>query len=267
VCAVSYLNTVPLVWGFLNDPALRGVIDLEFELPSVCADHLRAGKADIGIVPVIEMARQKLEYIRGVGITSDGPVRSILLFSKVPFSEVKTLATDNGSRTSVMLSRIILAEKYGAKPTIVSQPPDLTAMLATSDAALLIGDAALRADPSQIPFACLDLGDEWTRMTGLPMVFALWSGAKDKIAEPIGEAFRASCRYGLAHLDDIVPRQARERGFSEQLVRDYFTCHIVFELSDRHYAGLQQYLKLATALDHADGVRYAGHHTVAALEV
>jgi chorismate dehydratase len=252
VCAVSYLNTVPLVWGFLHDPSLRGVIDLKFALPSICADRLRAGEAEIGIVPVIEMARQNLDYIRGVGITSDGPVRSILLFSKVPFSQIKTLATDNGSRTSVMLSRVILAEKFGAKPQVISQPPDLTAMLGMADAALLIGDAALRVDPAHLPFECLDLGEEWTRMTGLPMVFALWSGKKGRIAEPLGEAFRASCRYGLAHMDEMVTVEAKARGFTEELVREYFTRYIIFELTDRHYAGLQQYLKLATALDRAD---------------
>ncbi|MEQ1885586.1 MAG: menaquinone biosynthesis protein [Bryobacteraceae bacterium] len=264
VCAVSYLNTVPLVWGFLHDPALRGIIDLEFALPSVCADRLRSGAADIGIIPVIEMARQNLDYIRGVGITSDGPVRSILLFSKVPFNEIRTLATDTGSRTSVMLSRVILAEKYGAKPKVFSHPPDLQTMLATHDAALLIGDAALDVEPSQIPYACLDLGDEWTRMTGLPMVFALWSGKPERIAEPLGEAFRASCRYGMAHLDDIVPLEAKRLGYTEQLVRDYFTRYVSFDMTDRHYAGLQQYLKLATALDRADGVRYAGDPTAAA---
>jgi len=262
VCAVSYLNTVPLVWGFLQDPALRGKIEIDFALPSVCADRLRSGGAEIGIVPVIEMARQNLDFIRGVGISSDGPVRSILLISKVPFGQIKTLATDSGSRTSVMLSRVILAEKYGAEPAVVSQPPDLAAMLGVADAALLIGDAALKVDPANLPFACLDLGDEWTRMTGLPMVFALWSGAKDAIGEPLGEAFRASCRYGLAHMDDIVASQSAERRFPESLVREYLTRHIVFELTDRHYAGLEQYLTLATALDRADTqVRVTGSVT------
>ena len=88
VCAVSYLNTVPLVWGMLHEPdaELRDVFDLRFALPSDCADQLASGEADIGIVPVIEMARQKLDYFRGTGIACHGPVRSILLISKVPFA-------------------------------------------------------------------------------------------------------------------------------------------------------------------------------------
>ena len=155
------------------------VFDLRFALPSECADQLASGEADIGIVPVIEMARQKLEYFRGTGIACHGPVRSILLVSKVPFREIQTLATDSGSRTSVMLARVILAEKYGVEPKLISRRADLAPMLGEADAALLIGDAALRVDPATLPFETLDLGGEWTAMTGLPMVFAVWAGRKD----------------------------------------------------------------------------------------
>src|SRR5580658_7860205 len=124
VCAVSYLNTVPLVWGMLHSPDPedgRDVFDLRFALPSACADELASGEADIGIVPVIEMARQELDYFPGTGIACHGPVRSILLVSKVPFRDIRTLATDAGSRTSVQLARIILAEKFGVAPSLISR--------------------------------------------------------------------------------------------------------------------------------------------------
>src|ERR1700675_3470985 len=103
----------------------RDLFDLRFALPSVCADQLATGEADIGIVPVIEMARQKLDYFRATGIACRGAVRSILLVSKVPLREIKTLATDTGSRTSVMLSRVILAEKYGVQPRLTSRRAEL----------------------------------------------------------------------------------------------------------------------------------------------
>ena len=122
---MSYLNTVPLVWGLLKDPSQSRIFDLRFAVPSICADQLASGEADIGIVPVIEMARQKLSYFSETGIASYGAVRSILLVSKVPFREIKKLATDSGSRTSVMLSRIVLAEKYGVEPR---QVPDFIAL-------------------------------------------------------------------------------------------------------------------------------------------
>ena len=247
VCAVSYLNTVPLVWGMLHGEE-RQIFDLRFALPSECADQIASGEADIGIVPVIEMARQKLEYFPGTGIACHGPVRSILLISKVPFREIRTLATDSGSRTSVQLSRIILAEKFGGTPRLISRCADLTTMLGEADAALLIGDAALRVDPKKLPFETLDLGGEWVSMTGLPMVFAVWAGRKDIVRPNFADAFQNSCRYGLARIDEIVKAEAG-RGFEEALVRKYLTEHIVFELGERDYAGMKLYLDHAVRLE------------------
>lgn len=248
VCAVSYLNTVPLVWG-IEHGEQAGIFDLTYALPSECADQLASAEADIGIVPVIEMARQKLEYFRGAGIACRGAVRSILLVSKVPLVEIKTLATDTGSRTSVMLARIVLAEKYGVQPKLISRRAELAPMLGEADAALLIGDPALHLDPSTLPFETLDLGLEWTRMTGLPMVFAVWSGRKEIMQPAFEQAFLDSCRYGLAHVDEIVLEQAPIRGITPQLAREYLTRNIVFELAARDHEGLDLYLKQAAALD------------------
>ena len=251
VCAVSYLNTVPLVWGLLHAPApeLRESFDLGFALPSECADQLASGQADIGIVPVIEMARQGLDYFPGTGIACHGPVRSILLISKVPFGSIGTLATDSGSRTSAMLAQVILAERFGVRPQVFSHPAELQAMLARADAALLIGDAALQVDPATLPYETLDLGEEWVRLTGLPMVFAVWAGRKQVIHEPYGKIFLDSCRYGLAHMDDIVRAEAPGRDFTEDVVRRYLTHHIVFELGERDYEGMRLYIRHALGID------------------
>jgi chorismate dehydratase len=252
VCAVSYLNTVPLVWGMLHGSGLddgNGVFDLRFALPSECADQTASGDADIGIVPVIEMARQKLEYFPGTGIACHGDVRSILLVSKVPFREIRTLATDSGSRTSVMLSRIVLAERFGCTPKLISRRADLATMLGEADAALLIGDPALRVDPAKLPFETLDLGGEWVSMTGLPMVFAVWAGRKEIVRPDFAAAFNNSCRYGLAHIDEIVRAESAARDFPEALVREYLTSRIVFELGARDYAGLELFLERAASLD------------------
>src|SRR5438552_10889942 len=147
VSVVSYLNTVSLVWGMLHGDQ-RDLFDLSFAIPSECADRLADGRADIGIVPSVELNRQKLAIIRGTGIACRGPVRSILLISKVPFGEIRTLATDSSSRTSVALSRIVLARKYGVEPRLSSQRPHLAEMLEHCDAALIIGDAALVLNPA-----------------------------------------------------------------------------------------------------------------------
>jgi chorismate dehydratase len=256
VCAVSYLNTVPLVWGMLHspDPELRQTFDLRFALPSACADQLASGEADIGIVPVIEIPRQQLDYFRSPGIACHGPVRSILLISKVPPARIRTLAADSASRTSVMLARVILAEKYGVEPRLISRPADLASMLGDADAALVIGDPALLLDPKTLPFETLDLGGEWTALTNLPMVFAVWGGRKEAIQPRYERVFAASCRYGLDHIDDMVQAEAPPRGVSLDLARRYFTEHIVYELTDRDHAGMELYLKRASALEAKTGV-------------
>lgn len=251
VCAVSYLNTVPLVWGIEHspDPQLREAFDLSFALPSDCAAQLASGAADIGIIPVIEMARQKLEYFRGTGIACHGPVRSILLISKVSMSRIKTLAVDAASRTSVMLARVILAEKFGVEPRLISRAADLAAMLGEADAALIIGDPALRLDPATLPFETLDLGGEWTSMTGLPMVFAVWSGREEIVQGRYAGLFIESCRYGLQHAADIARIEAPSRGVTEELALRYITRHIVYELGEKDYQGLELYVKMARLKD------------------
>ncbi|MEO7145089.1 MAG: menaquinone biosynthesis protein [Bryobacteraceae bacterium] len=248
VCAVSYLNTVPLVWGMLHGPQ-RDFFDLSFALPAVCADRLAGGSADIGIVPVAHLLRQELKIFRGAGIACRGPVRSILLVSKVPFGRIQTLATDSGSRTSVQLARIVLAQRYGAEPRLISLPADLSPMLEQADAALLIGDPALRLDPEEIPFRSLDLGAEWTEMTGLPMVFAVWAGAKNVWTDERERAFTGSHRFGLEHIDDIVRAEHAARGVTAAAAHRYLTRNIVFDLGEKEYAGMDLFLRQAAQLD------------------
>ena len=246
VCAVEYLNTVPLVWGMLHGEQ-RKLFDLSFALPSECADRLRQGTADIGLVPSIELTRQNLDIIRGVGIACRGPVRSILLISKVTFSEIRTLAADSSSRTSVALSRIVLSRRYGAEPQLRSERPDLVQMLDHADACLIIGDPALVLDPADLPFHVLDLGAEWVSMTGLPMVFAVWAGRPD-VPDRDAAPFMQSLRFGLAQLEDIVRKEHTRRRITAELAQKYLTRHIVFELGAEEYKGLDRFLEYALEL-------------------
>jgi chorismate dehydratase len=225
----------------------RGLFDLSFAIPAECADRLESGLADIGIVPAVELNRQKLEIIRGAGIACHGSVRSIFLISKVPFEEIRRLAADSTSRTSVALSRVILARKYGVEPEVQSLKPHLSAMLENNDAALIIGDAALVLDPSELPFHVLDLGAEWVKMTGLPMVFAVWA-ARGEFPTQDPAPFLDSMRYGQDHIDDIARSEHAKAGVSEELARSYLKENIVFELGDREYAGLKTFLHYAREL-------------------
>lgn len=244
---MSYLNTSPLVWGFLRGPQ-KDFFDLEFRLPSECADRLASGAADIGIAPSIEFERQGLELIPGAGIACHGPVRSILLVSKTPLDKVRTLAADTSSRTSVVLARIVLERRYGARPALIPHAPDLPAMLAGADAALVIGDPALRIEPERLPYQTLDLGEEWRAMTGAPMVFAVWA-RRPAAAVPdpaaLAEAFLASCRFGRARLEDIARLEAAPRGLTEAFSRDYLNHNIINELGEEEYAGMRLFLDCA----------------------
>lgn len=243
---VSYLNTVPLVWGMTHGEQ-RGLFDLSFAIPAECADRLESGLADIGIVPAVELNRQKLDIIRGAGIACHGPVRSIFLISKVPFEEIRRLAADSTSRTSVALSRVILARKYGVEPEVRSHQPHLPSMLEHADAALIIGDAALVLDPADLPFQVLDLGAEWVKMTGLPMVFAVWA-QRHALPPQDPKPFLESMHFGRNHIDDIARSEHAKAGVSEELARSYLTNNIVFELGDREYAGLTTFLRYASEL-------------------
>jgi len=221
----------------------KGLFDLEFSLPSECADRLESGAADIGIVPSAELPRLGLATIPGSGIASRGPVRSILLVTKVPRPEIQVLAADTSSRTSVQLARILLKRNHGARPRLVPCGPDLKAMLEAADAALIIGDPALRVKVQDTPHEVFDLGEEWTATTGLPMVFAVWGGRPECVTPELAEPFLNSCRFGLAHIEDIVRQESTARGLSEELVRDYFARNVTLLLGEAEQRGLELFLR------------------------
>jgi predicted solute-binding protein len=253
VCAVRYLNTVPLVWGFLHG-AQRDVFDLRFTLPSECADAVRSSDAHIGLVPVVALARQHdLVVIPGHAIACRGPVRSILLISKKPMEEISSFAADEGSRTSTILAQILLARRFGLRPRVRPYPPKLDDMLDLADAALIIGDPALRIDPEGRewrgqPLYIYDLGAAWVEMTGLPMVYAVWA-VKKLVAEPgLTDVFNASAEFGQKHIDDIVAAESKGRDLPADLVRRYLTQHIRFNLGEEERRSLELFLRQAYEL-------------------
>ena len=257
VCAVSYLNTAPLVWG-LSRGAQRGLFDLDFALPSECADRLRRGETDVGLVPVIELARQPdLLVVPGSGVACDGRVRSIALVSAKPFDAIESFAADTGSRTSVVLTQILAARMHGIRPQVRPYPPKLSEMLQVADAALVIGDPALRIDPAMTswegrPVHVYDLGAEWRELTGLPMVFAVWGVKNLAESDGLAEALGDSAAYGLARIEEIAAIEGPRRGFDPALVREYLTRFVRFEIGDREREAMQLYLRLAAELGLAE---------------
>lgn len=242
--AVSFLNTVPLVWGMLHGEQ-RSAVDLTFSIPSVCAEKVENGLADVGLVPSAEIARQGLEIVSDVGIACRGTVRSILLISRKPFREIRTLSADLSSRTSVQMAKIILREQYGAFPKITKAPPHLEHMLADADAALVIGDPALLIDPVTLAFECIDLGTEWWRLTNLPMVFAAWAGKPNVRKYRAASLCRSSYEFGRARLNDIVESEYRKRKISRELAAQYLSRFIQFEIGREEQRGMEAFWELA----------------------
>lgn len=252
VCAVSYLNTAPLVWGLAHGPQ-RGLVELEFATPADCAEKLRCAEVDAALVPTIELARQPdLAVVPRGCIACDGPVRSILLICKKPFDDVESIAIDQGSRTSVVLVQILALELHGTRPAVLPHAPQLDKMLQAADAALIIGDPALRLDPEMLewcgqPVHVYDLGAEWKALTGLPMVFAVWAANRLDDPEALVAALTGSAAYGLDRIEEVVLAESSRQGFEADFLRKYLTRDIRYAFTAAERRAMDTYLRMATS--------------------
>ena len=243
VSVVQYLNTVPLIWGMLHGEQ-QCKYELTLTTPAGCADAVRDGEADIGIIPSIEYQRiPGLRVVSGVSIASNGEVKSVLLLSNVPAERVRTVAADNSSRTSVALVRILLEKFYLRQVAMTPADPKPDEMLKRADSALLIGDPAL-AYRGPAPHT-YDLAAEWRKFTGLPFVFALWAGREDTVLEEVGRDFRDSRDYGLAHIDELARECAPRYNMRPEEVKVYLTENIDYNLGEDHRHGLDLFYRLA----------------------
>ena len=243
VSVVQYLNSVPLVWGMLKGEQ-QGKYDLEFTTPAACADAVRQGKADLGIVPSIEYQRMdRAQILSGISIAAKEEAKSVLLLSKVPIEKVRTVIADNSSRTSAALLRILMRKFYSRSISITPSAPKPTEMLARADAALVIGDPALTYDGSVAEV--YDLAAEWKKFTGLPFVFAVWAGHEDSKLSRLRKDFEDSRDYGLAHVDEIAAEYAPKLKLAEAAIKVYLTQNIDYSLDEDNRKGLREFYKLA----------------------
>jgi chorismate dehydratase len=241
--AVSYLNARPLVDGLDRWPDR---FDVRYDLPSTCAKLLHHGDIELGLIPSIE-------YLRGDGyaivpdcaIASDGPVRSVALFTSVPIERVRTIALDTSSRTSVALTRVMAARHFGITPVFVDHRPDLAVMLTRADAALLIGDPALFADYEALGLQKVDLGAEWRTFTGLPFVYACWTGRPGVVDAATVEALQAARALGENDADGVASRFFPGDRAKAAVGARYLRENIRFRLGDRERAGLERFFTLA----------------------
>ena len=250
--AVSYLNTKPLVYGLDQRPDLFTV---RFDVPAQCAALLHAGTVDVGLIPAIEYVRGDYAIAPGVAIGSDGPVASVAVFSRVPVDRISTIALDVSSRTSVALTRVLCATRWGIAPTLVTAEPDLEAMLSRADAALVIGDPALSIDAEAHGLLKIDLGTEWQELTGLPFVYAMWCGRAGVLSQVHVEALNAARDRGLAHLAEIARDYADGDAAAEAQAFSYLRDNLKHQLGEREAAGLRRFYELAAKVGVVDATR------------
>ena len=243
--AVSFLNTKPLIYGIENNLVAHN-FELIKAIPSLLAVDLIAGKLDVGLIPSIAYAKNSpmLRIVPECGIIAHGAVNSIRLYFNKDLRKIRTVALDISSMTSVVLTKIILAERYEVKPDFIVAQPDVKRMLASADAALVIGDSALFKTESA-GTGYLDLADEWYDMTGLPFVFAVWAGKSGALTLDDTQAVISSKILGLDNMDKVCTAAAEEYNTDFELVKSYLTDNIQFNLGEEEIAGMRQYFELA----------------------
>jgi chorismate dehydratase len=282
ISIVQYLNTAPLVWGFTNGP-LRGKYDLSFTVPSQCADALRTGVVDLAIIPAIELQRiPDLVVLPDLAIASKQRVRSLLLIAKKPIEQVRRIALDRSSRSTQALTRILCAKLWRIAPEFLEAEPDLSSMLQHADAALLIGDPALRlsilglaaadnaahrgtvkksGNGEQIgSAACVydcvyDIVEEWRRLTNLPAVLAVWASRPDVVTPEVTTDFATSRDFGISRLDEICAMSAPQLRLPERELRLYLERNIDYALDRENLQGLQAFFDHSAALGLIGSVR------------
>jgi chorismate dehydratase len=286
ISIVEFLNTAPLVWGFTDGP-LAGKYDLSFAVPSQCAEDLRAGRADVGIIPSIEYQRMDdVVVLPGMAIAAKNEVRSLLVISKVPIEHVQTFALDTNSRSSVGLARILCKRHWNIAPEFIDMAPDPDKMLARADAAVIIGDPALRlrltldAQAAKAPqggdccggedeqpvknvqtLFVYDIAQQWREMTGLSCVLAIWVARRGVVTPEMVADFQASREYGLAHTGEIAEGAALKLELPPRELERYLTENIDYSLDDENLAGLKLYYEegaRAGLIPQARKIEFAG---------
>jgi chorismate dehydratase len=254
---IQFLNCLPLYYGLVKSYALLD-IELIKGMPTELNNLLLSGKLDISPISSIEYARHhdSLVLFPDFTVSSDGEVKSILLLSRFPIEQLsgKKIALSGTSATSQVLLKLILKHGYGIEPEYFVCPPDLNRMLETADAALLIGDIALKYYITAKDFYRYDLGIEWKKLTGKKMVYAVWavnrkfSETKSELCENVFETFRKSMDYSLKHLPEIIEYAIKWEPFSPSFLMDYFKS-LRFDFGDDYQEGLLYFYKLASEIE------------------
>ncbi|MEU3532637.1 MULTISPECIES: menaquinone biosynthetic enzyme MqnA/MqnD family protein [Streptomyces] len=251
---IQFLNCLPLYWGLARTGTL-----LDFQLtkdtPEKLSERLIQGELDVAPVTLVEYLKNSDDLVAfpDIAVGCDGPVMSCVIVSQVPLEQLDgaKVALGSTSRTSVRLAQLLLGERYGVQPEYYTCPPDLGLMMREADAAVLIGDAALRANLHDGPRYGLDvhdLGTLWKEWTGLPFVFAVWAARRDYlereplITHQVHQAFLESKKISLEEVDKVAEQAAHWEAFDAETLAKYFTT-LDFSFGDAQLAAVAEFAR------------------------
>lgn len=263
--AVSYLNARPLVYGLESDPDLT----VRFDVPARCADLLHAGDIDLGLIPSIEYLRAPAErgpyaIVPDLAIASSGPVASVALYTTRPIGEVRSIALDTSSRTSVALVAVLCRQVFRITPRMERLGPALPQMLADADAALIIGDIALLQEGGMVDVGGqptrvekIDLGEVWTRATGLPFVYAFWAGPAGGVAPKVVDRLQQARDLGVANAEVIGRGYFDGSPAHQALGARYLRDNIKYGLGTEERRGLELFYRYAAEAGVVESAAFA----------
>jgi chorismate dehydratase len=244
--AVEYLNARPLVYGLERAPGFA----LRYDVPARCADLLHAGDIDLGLIPSIEYLRGPQPYaiVPDLAVASRGAVASVALYTRREPRDIRVIAMDTTSRTSVAMTRVLAKRAFKIAPEAVPMAPDLETMLERADAAVIIGDTALFLDHDAMGVRKIDLGELWTDATGLPFVYAFWVGRSGVVVPADVAQLREARNRGVANAHGIAracfPSDAARQTIAARYLRD----NICYSLGAEEREGVASFYRYASEL-------------------
>ncbi|AVZ74651.1 menaquinone biosynthesis protein [Streptomyces lunaelactis] len=251
---IQFLNCLPLYWGLARTGTLLD-LELSKDTPEKLSEQLVRGDLDIAPITLVEFLRNadQLVAFPDLAVGCDGPVMSCVIVSQVPLERLDgaRVALGSTSRTSVRLAQLLLSEQYKVTPDYYTCPPDLGLMMQEADAAVLIGDAALRAslhDAPELGLQVHDLGLMWKQWTGLPFVFAVWAARKDylvrepEVVREVHRAFLESRNLSLEEVAKVAEQAARWEVFDAELLERYFRT-LDFRFGAEQLAGVREFAR------------------------
>jgi len=241
ISAISYLNSLPFIYGIENYHHLQGKYTMQKDIPAKCASKLANNKADIGLIPVAAISSIFESYIvTDYCIGAVGKVDTVLLLSDVKIEDITEIYLDYQSRTSVMLVQVLAKKYWNIKPIFINATLGFEKLISGTTAGVIIGDRTFNLE-KKYTFS-YDLAEEWYKMTNLPFVFACWVSNK-KLSDTFIEDFNNACAFGLNNIDEVIKNYSNQNIISSQKLKQYFSESISYNLDEEKKKGLNLFLK------------------------